>query len=558
MRKMKVLVILYFIFSLFLSLGAAEPDLTSRLAGLAKVWGFLKYYHPEVATGASVIKQRIDWDAELLAIIPDVKAAGDFHGYNAAIDRLIDRAGVVRIINMDRADTAEQSLGANFSWLENEDLFDWYNRLRLKMLKFANFPRDDNYYVQSQAGVGNTLYTNEKKYDSPAFPDEGHRLLALFRYWNIIHYFYPYKEVIGSDWQGLLDEFIPRLIAASDELDFNLLVREFTARINDSHAFCLSNKLTDFFGLYYPPFEVRCIEDQTVVTRVFADLPGVAGTVMVGDVITKLNNVDISQRRQELRPYVGASNEMAAEKNIHDILFKGKNEPFTITLLRDTLELNVTVERFSYQTIQNEKNKMQPEKWTLLPDNIGYVHMGVLQGEDVDGMMNALRETKAIIFDIRNYPNWTIYEIQQHLNPTRCPFVKFTVPDLKNPGSFNWTTTYFTGPETPNPDYYKGQVVVLHDERTLSQAEFTCMSLQTAPRATLLGSQTAGADGNVSNVYLPGNILANFTGIGVFYPDGRPTQRIGIVPDIEVRPTAAGIRQGRDEVVEAAIAFINK
>jgi hypothetical protein len=42
------------------------------------------------------------------------------------------------------------------------------------------------------------------------------------------------------------------------------------------------------------------------------------------------------------------------------------------------------------------------------------------------------------------------------------------------------------------------------------------------------------------------------SGIGVFYPDKTPTQRIGIVPNVEVRPTIAGIRAGRDEVLEEA------
>lgn len=46
------------------------------------------------------------------------------------------------------------------------------------------------------------------------------------------------------------------------------------------------------------------------------------------------------------------------------------------------------------------------------------------------------------------------------------------------------------------------------------------------------------------------------TGLGVFYPDKRPTQRIGIVPDIVVRPTIAGVRAGRDEVLEEALRQI--
>ena len=38
------------------------------------------------------------------------------------------------------------------------------------------------------------------------------------------------------------------------------------------------------------------------------------------------------------------------------------------------------------------------------------------------------------------------------------------------------------------------------------------------------------------------------SGIRVFYPDKKPTQRIGIVPNVEVRPSVAGLLAGRDEV----------
>ena len=77
-----------------------------------------------------------------------------------------------------------------------------------------------------------------------------------------------------------------------------------------------------------------------------------------------------------------------------------------------------------------------------------------------------------------------------------------------------------------------------------------------APKAQVFGSQTTGADGNVSEIYLPGNIRTMISGIGIYYPDGTETQRIGIVPDIEVKPTIKGIRDNRDEVLEKAIEYI--
>jgi C-terminal processing protease CtpA/Prc len=112
------------------------------------------------------------------------------------------------------------------------------------------------------------------------------------------------------------------------------------------------------------------------------------------------------------------------------------------------------------------------------------------------------------------------------------------------------------GPASPNGGYYRGKVILLGDERTQSHAEFTMMALRTAPDVTIVGSPTAGADGNVSLITLPGGITTYFSGLGVFYPDGSPTQRVGIVPDIVAVPTIAGIQNGVDEVLERALSLV--
>ncbi len=45
---------------------------------------------------------------------------------------------------------------------------------------------------------------------------------------------------------------------------------------------------------------------------------------------------------------------------------------------------------------------------------------------------------------------------------------------------------------------------------------------------------------------------------GIYYPDRKKTQKIGIVPDIEFRPTIQGIKEGLDELLEKAIKVINE
>ena len=60
----------------------------------------------------------------------------------------------------------------------------------------------------------------------------------------------------------------------------------------------------------------------------------------------------------------------------------------------------------------------------------------------------------------------------------------------------------------------------------------------------------------MSAFYLPGGISTMISGIGVYYPNGKETQRIGIVPDIEIKPTKKGIRNGEDELMKKAIEII--
>jgi C-terminal processing protease CtpA/Prc len=103
--------------------------------------------------------------------------------------------------------------------------------------------------------------------------------------------------------------------------------------------------------------------------------------------------------------------------------------------------------------------------------------------------------------------------------PSSTPFVKFTNGNIENPGLFTFTDSLIAGRK--NNDYYKGKVVILINEISQSSAEFHTMAYRVNPNATVIGSTTAGADGNVSQFYLPGGISTMISGIGVYYPNGK-------------------------------------
>ncbi len=90
-----------------------------------------------------------------------------------------------------------------------------------------------------------------------------------------------------------------------------------------------------------------------------------------------------------------------------------------------------------------------------------------------------------------------------------------------------------------------------------SQAEYTTMAFQSSPNVKVIGSTTAGADGNVSSIILPGGLNTMISGIGVFYPNGAPTQRVGVKIDYKIYPTIIGISTGKDELLDKAIEVLN-
>jgi C-terminal processing protease CtpA/Prc len=90
----------------------------------------------------------------------------------------------------------------------------------------------------------------------------------------------------------------------------------------------------------------------------------------------------------------------------------------------------------------------------------------------------------------------------------------------------------------------------------MSQAEHTGLFFEAANGTKFIGSQTAGANGDVTNLSLPGGIYVSFSGHDVRHADGRQLQRVGLVADVEVKPTIEGIRAGRDEVLDRALVYL--
>jgi hypothetical protein len=548
---------LIFIFTLIFILlnsalyGQPIPDTTyyKQLYYTAKVWGFVKYFHSAFETDHN------NWDTELIRVLINMDPGVSNPDFNNHISGLIDIPG-----SMAAPDTGSElpevpdSLRFNLdlTWL-NDPIFADSVIARLDTIR-VRFRPHRNYFVDEAWAGGNPTFDTDDEFYQWAtlqYPEQEYRLLSLFRYWNIIHYFYPYKDILDMNWDSVLVEFIPKMINSANYREFHLTFLELATRLNDTHAFTYSSVINeDIFGYYYLPLTLKYVEDETVITGIYGDNL----ESRVGDVIKSINGLDIYTLRDSLRKYVAGSNNPVIERNINTWLLRGQEGDIQMEL--EDAENQRTVSLPRNISISDYYDLIEPTGpiWETLDSdsgNFGYVDMGRLERNQISGMFSDLWETDGIIFDIRNYPQGTMWDMVKYLFDDPIHIANFTVPDITYPGTLFWHFEHVgTGDFSQT---YSKPIVILFDETTLSQAEYTVMAFEQHPQSIKIGSQTAAADGNVSIIYLPGGINTRFTALGTFYPDFTHTQRVGIVPDIEVHPTIMGIRQGRDELLEVAI-----
>jgi C-terminal processing protease CtpA/Prc len=537
-----------------LTIDNLSPQQIDNLAVLGRVWGFVKYYHPAVARGD------YNLDAELVRVLPKVLASKDLSTRSEVLSAWVTSLGPVPACRSCREPAAKTTrLLPDLAWLTDQNQLDPTLSQQLVYLR-QNRSQQDNYYVRPHPQNGNPLFQHEEAYPSPATPDAGLRVLALFRYWNMIAYYFPYRYAIGEDWQKVLPEFIPRFVAARTPEQYRLTALALIARIHDSHANIFKDKiLEEYKGDYQAPLWLRFVAGQATVAGYYDATLGAATTLQPGDVIVQVDGqpvADIVKARQPLTP---ASNEPAQLRNMANDLLRGPTPQVALVVRRAGREFPVTVARVPIGQLNLGINYGTPDPkaptWKLLPNNIGYLALGTIRTAELPDIMAKAQGTKGLVIDIRNYPaEYVVYALGKYLLKKPTAFVRFSGMDAGYPGVFRLSTLRYAKPG-PGPAY-PNKVVILVNELSQSQAEFTTMALRTAPRATVVGSITAGADGEVSDIVLPGNVHTRITGLGIYYPDGRETQRVGIVPDVEVKPTIKGIAEGRDEVLEKAVQLI--
>jgi Peptidase family S41 len=523
-----------------------DEEQVINLALVGKIWGFLKYHHPIVAIG------NVNWDSVLFRIVPQVLEANNQSKRDKIIEKWIDDVGSFPSTKVqDCAIESDYKQIPDYAWINTQ----YMNAQIVKKLLDIKAHRntEKNHYVSVWENEAPPLFTNELAYDTSNYPNLEIRLLCLYRFWNIIQYYYPYKYTITEkNWNEVISEMIPKFANAQNAGEYRNAILSLLESIHDSHTVLYKDPIAlKVNGVYKPKIRIKFIENKPVVVKV----SNKDSKLLVGDIIVQKQGEDLDSVINRMIPLTPASNNAAKFRDISTKLLSSNEKLIHIQVLRNDTLIDVTEPAVSYYN--DVLSSIPKYNNMLLAENIGYIYLGNIKANQFQKIFEQFKETKGIIIDLRNYPQLLVdelLELGEYLMPHSVEYAKFSNTSVTCTGLFHYDEPRKIGKE--QTEYYKGIVAILVNEITQSKAELFVMALSQAPEAVVIGSTTAGADGPVITFPLPGGYETGIAGRGVYYPNGKETQRIGIVPNIEIKPTINGIKENRDELMDKAIEYI--
>lgn len=533
------------------SLFAQNKQQVKNLASFAKVWGFLKYYHPAVAKGNP------DWDKELIRMIPIVKSAGTNNDFNKRITdwyNTLPKAQLSPAISQLQSDTVLRVFDEN-----NIAEFGVPAALQNELTRLYQYHLPDSNKFIDNRYRGHRLdyiYHKEDPYTTPACPDEAHRLLALFRYWNIVNYFYPYKKINAPNWDNVLPAFIPQFIAAKDSNEYRKTFIRLTAQIKDSHSFFNQQQWNKVHDLMNLPFTTFYIDGKFFIGRSRYDSLMEQQDFKIGDEIISINNKPVSDRVKDLAPYTTGTNQLSYYRNIANKLFKiDSSRAIKVGIKRQGQYISKAVRLFTESELYQYRKDHHLKLWEDLGNGIWYVRICEIANPDTLKKLFAdIQNAKTVIWEMRAYPN---FSVMQRVSAGLFAVNGQTGIDyngiLEFPGSFaRHKSTGFDKVNSLKLQLYTGKLIVLVNEETQSLAESVAFELRLRPNTIIMGRQTAGTTGNILFVDYPGGIEASFTGVGVEGLNDSFKEGLGVKIDKQIKLSGKDLTMYPDYMLEMA------
>jgi len=416
--------------------------------------------------------------------------------------------------------------------------------LSLYSVDNATFPKADENLVD-------TIQEELKEIDLDRMSgnNKNVRLANIIIAWNELQHFFPYFDVIDTEWSRQLPESLTSAYQDRSSEEFYITLSKLVSSLEDGHGRVLFPPMESKVGF---PFIVDWIENQVVVTHSEHE------QILPGDIVKSVDRVPADEIVDSKQQLLSGSHHYTLFQALRQFAFGDDGTIAEILIERNGVSLTVNISR----TDSVNYTRMEKGERTILgplENDIFYVDLDEASIDTIMSRIEEISSAEAVIFDLRGYPAGNHDIISHMLSQPDTSDSWMWVPQIIYPdqnGSINFHKSGWQIP-TAEPQI-QGKTIFIIDSRAVSYAESFMSFIEHYQLAEIVGKPTAGANGNVNFFSLPGDYRITWTGMKVLKHDGSQLYKIGIEPTIEVEKTIEGVKMGIDEFLEKAIEIAGR
>lgn len=399
------------------------------------------------------------------------------------------------------------------------------------------------------------------------FFDPQVNLASVIITWNVLQHFFPYFDVIDTDWNEVLGETIKSTLTNKRKKDFFVTLSQMISKIDDGHGIVFEEPM------YLLPIRTEFIENKIVITA------SNDTTLKRGDIILEIDGKSVMDALDEKEKIISGSPQLRRYRalnilggkldqgnaiNIHTFEFannKKENKPelgggTRLLIERDGKGQNLIVANSRDGSIifnPIDGREYLSETIIEIESGIYYINMSNCTEKEFEQKKDILAKAKAVIYDQRGSSRLSFFQILPYLIEEPVTSAWWNVPQTVYPDRkevefhiSNWTVQ-------PKQPFFKSKSIIINDPSVVSAGETMMGIIDHYNLATTVGELTAGCNGNVNYINLPCGYRVMWTGIKVLKHDGNQLYLKGFEPDYPVNKTIKAIREGRDEYLEKAL-----
>lgn len=407
--------------------------------------------------------------------------------------------------------------------------------------------------------------------------------------WSIVHETHFDPEFNGVDWDEVRRELRPRARKARTSAALRDVLRDMVGRLGQSHFALIPADAADRVaeltagagdpGPSSPSgsggdvgIELRVVDGGPVVWRVDPDGPAAVAGVRTGWRPVEVDGVSAEATLEDLADYADSVGRCGGEVLAEVLAARFQGDPGS--------RVSASFEDGGGTTVSVSMTRRPvPGRWIRFgnlppfPAEVeteervaadGTTRVGVLRINvwmvplmaDIDAAIDRFRDHDGIVLDLRGNPGGVggmVAGVAGHFHDDRVSLGTMRSRDTELRFVANPRRVDGAGRRV---EPYAGPLAILIDEQSASTSEVFAAGMRDSGRATLFGTRTMGAALPALMDRLPNGDVLYHAIADYRAPSGDIVEGVGVEPDRPVPPTRRGLLDGRDEAMEAALAWI--